>query len=167
MKKFLSLILSLVMVSSLSISAFAAEPNTTGETAATLNQNANEIDTDDVISSATFKLIPLSRKTFYGVAGSCTLDYLSQGYVTWTINVPGAVIVSFDGNLHFNKLRTPFGTFDHSIFSTRTSGTEDVKYGLSKGSWEVEFTGIATDAEGNMYAVVDNATLPFTVTQNW
>ena len=37
----------------------------------------------------------------------------------WTITVPGAVIVSFEGNLHFNKLGTPFGTFDHAIFCIR------------------------------------------------
>lgn len=122
-------------------------------------------DTGNVVNSATFKLVPLSRKTFWGDAGSCTLDYLSQGYIQWTIQVPGVVIVSFEGNLHFNKLGTPFGTFDHSITSTSTSGTEDVKYGLSKGKWEVEFTGIATDAAGNMYSVVEGATLPFTVSK--
>ena len=48
--------------------------------------------------------------------------------------VPGAVIVSFEGNLHFNKLGTPFGTFDHAISAYGTIGTEDVKYGLSKGN---------------------------------
>lgn len=167
MKKILSFILSLVMISSLSISAFAAEPNTTSTTPPELIQSENEVDTGDVISSTTFKLVPLSRETFYGDAGTCTLDYLSLGYVTWTIKIPGAVIVSFEGNLHFNKLRTPFGTFDHPISSTLTSGTEDVKYGLSKGDWEVEFTGIATDAAGNMYAVVDDAFIHFQVKQNW
>ena len=44
-------------------------------------------------------------------------------------------------------------------------GTEDVKYGLSKGKWEVEFTGIATAANGDMYSVVDGATLAFSVTK--
>lgn len=98
-------------------------------------------------------------------AGSCTLDYLSEGYIQWTITVPGAVIVSFEGNLHFNKLGTPFGTFDHAISAYGTIGTEDVKYGLSKGKWEVEFTGIATAANGDMYSVVDGATLAFSVTK--
>ena len=46
-----------------------------------------------------------------------------------------------------------------------TIGTEDVKYGLSKGKWEVEFTGIATAANGDMYSVVDGATLAFSVTK--
>ncbi len=77
----------------------------------------------------------------------------------------GAVIVSFEGNLHFNKLGTPFGTFDHAISAYGTIGTEDVKYGLSKGKWEVEFTGIATAANGDMYSVVDGATLAFSVTK--
>lgn len=69
------------------------------------------------------------------------------------------------GNLHFNKLGTPFGTFDHAISAYGTIGTEDVKYGLSKGKWEVEFTGIATAANGDMYSVVDGATLAFSVTK--
>lgn len=85
--------------------------------------------------------------------------------IQWTITVPGAVIVSFEGNLHFNKLGTPFGTFDHAISAYGTIGTEDVKYGLSKGKWEVEFTGIATAANGDMYSVVDGATLAFSVTK--
>lgn len=160
MKKFCALMLSMVLALAISVPAFAAEPTTAVPSTSTSQE---ETDTGSVVSSSTFKLVPLSRKTFWGDAGSCTLDYLSQGYIQWTINVPGTVIVSFEGNLHFNKLRTPFGTFDHSIVSSRTSGTEDVKYGLSKGDWEVEFTGIATDAEGNMYGVVENATLPFTV----
>ena len=117
------------------------------------------------VNSATFKLVPISRETFWGDAGSCTLDYLSEGYIQWTITVPGAVIVSFEGNLHFNKLGTPFGTFDHAISAYGTIGTEDVKYGLSKGKWEVEFTGIATAANGDMYSVVDGATLAFSVTK--
>ena len=97
--------------------------------------------------------------------GVVALDYLSEGYIQWTITVPGAVIVSFEGNLHFNKLGTPFGTFDHAISAYGTIGTEDVKYGLSKGKWEVEFTGIATAANGDMYSVVDGATLAFSVTK--
>ena len=88
-----------------------------------------------------------------------------SSYIQWTITVPGAVIVSFEGNLHFNKLGTPFGTFDHAISAYGTIGTEDVKYGLSKGKWEVEFTGIATAANGDMYSVVDGATLAFSVTK--
>lgn len=164
MKKFLSLILSLVMICTISIPAFAAESTSTAPST-TINSQEETENTGNVVSSLTFKLIPLSRKTFWGDAGSCTLDYLSQGYIQWTINVPGTVIVAFEGNLHFNKLGTPFGTFNHSITSTGTSGTEDVKYGLSKGDWEVEFTGIATDIEGNMYSVVEDATLPFTVTK--
>ena len=95
----------------------------------------------------------------------CTLDYLSEGYIQWTITIPGTVITSFEANLHFNKLGTPFGTFDYAISTRSTSGTEDVKYGLSKGKWEVEFTGIATAANGDMYSVVDGAKLTFSVTK--
>ena len=64
-----------------------------------------------------------------------------------------------------NKLGTPFGTFDYAISTRSTSGTEDVKYGLSKGKWEVEFTGIATAANGDMYSVVDGVKLTFSVTK--
>lgn len=115
--------------------------------------------------SATFKLVSNSRQTFWGDSGSCTLDYLSEGYIQWTITIPGTVITSFEANLHFNKLGTPFGTFDYAISTRSTSGTEDVKYGLSKGKWEVEFTGIATAANGDMYSVVDGAKLTFSVTK--
>ena len=87
------------------------------------------------------------------------------GTVLWTITIPGTVITSFEANLHFNKLGTPFGTFDYAISTRSTSGTEDVKYGLSKGKWEVEFTGIATAANGDMYSVVDGAKLTFSVTK--
>lgn len=36
---------------------------------------------------------------------------------------------------------------------------------VPKGKWEVEFTGIATAANGDMYSVVDGATLAFSVTK--
>lgn len=161
MKRILSFALSFVIVLTISTTAFAAESTTPiAPSSETLQQENN---TGEIVSSKTFELIPLSRKTFYGEAGSCTLDYLSEGYVRWSISVPGAGIVAFNGNLHFNKLNTPFGTFNHYISTTHTSGTEDVKYGLSKGSWEVTFDGVAVDAFGNKYAVVDNATLPFSV----
>ena len=126
--------------------AVAVEP---GVVALSSKKSSIEIDKGTTVNSATFKLVPISRETFWGDAGSCTLDYLSEGYIQWTITVPGAVIVSFEGNLHFNKLGTPFGTFDHAISAYGTIGTEDVKYGLSKGKWEVEFTGIATAANGD------------------
>ncbi len=161
MKRIFSIALSLAMVFTLSATAFAAEPITAPTTETT------ELSTQDrsteVIASKEFKLVPLTRETFYGDAGTCTLDYLAGGYVTWTITMPGVNMTSFSGNLHFNKLGTPFGTFDHSIYSTEWSGTEDVKSNLSKGDWEVDFTGIATAADGSMYAVVDNASIKFYV----
>lgn len=161
MKKFLSLVLSLAMAFAISLPAFAAEPTT--QTPVINAASLEGSETGYVESSSTFKLIPLSRETFWGDAGSCTLDYLSRGYIQWSITVPGAVIVSFEGNLHFNKLGTPFGTFNHYISSTGTSGTEDVGSELSKGKWEVTFTGIAMDIDGNMYSVAENATHSFTV----
>ena len=126
--------------------AVAVEP---GVVALSSKKSSIEIDKGTTVNSATFKLVPISRETFWGDAGSCTLDYLSEGYIQWTITVPGAVIVSFD----------------YAISTRSTSGTEDVKYGLSKGKWEVEFTGIATAANGDMYSVVDGATLAFSVTK--
>ena len=113
------------------------------------------VNTGTAVSSATFELVPISRQTFWGDSGSCTLDNLSAGYIQRTIAIPG----------HFNKLGTPIGTFDYAISTRSTSGTEDVKYGLSKGKWEVEFTGIATAANGDMYSVVDGAKLTFSVTK--
>ena len=117
--------------------AIAAEP------IGTVLSAKKSVNTGTAVSSATFELVPISRQTFWGDSGSCTLDYLSEGYIQWTITIPGTVITSFEANLHFNKLGTPFGTFDYAISTRSTSGTEDVKYGLSKGKWEVEFTGIA------------------------
>lgn len=155
MKKFLSLILVVSMTLSIVTPVFASE-----STPISVSQQNNA--SPHVKSSATFKLVPLSRKTFWGDSGSCTLDYF-DGFIEWTIKIPGVRIVSFDGDLDFNKLNTPFGSFNHSISSTSTSGTEDVAYGLSKGKWEVEFSGIATDSNGDMYGVVEGAVLPFTV----
>lgn len=139
--------------------AIAAEP------IGTVLSAKKSVNTGTAVSSATFELVPISRQTFWGDSGSCTLDYLSEGYIQWTIIIPGTVITSFEANLHFNKLGTPFGTFDYAISTRSTSGTEDVKYGLSKGKWEVEFTGIATAANGDMYSVVDGAKLTFSVTK--
>lgn len=139
--------------------AIAAEP------IGTVLSAKKSVNTGTAVSSATFELVPISRQTFWGDSGSCTLDYLSEGYIQWTITIPGTVITSFEANLHFNKLGTPFGTFDYAISTRSTSGTEDVKYGLSKGKWEVEFTGIATAANGDMYSVVDGAKLTFSVTK--
>lgn len=155
MKKFLSLILAISMAFSIATPVFAAEPTHT-------SVSQQDDNSPQVKSSATFKLVPLSRKTFWGDSGSCTLDYF-DGFIEWTIKVPGVRIVSFEGDLDFNKLKTPFGSFNHSISSTETSGTEDVSYGLSKGQWEVEFSGVATDSNGDMYGVVEGAVLPFTV----
>ena len=97
--------------------AVAVEP---GVVALSSKKSSIEIDKGTTVNSATFKLVPISRETFWGDAGSCTLDYLSEGYI---------------------------------------------QYGLSKGKWEVEFTGIATAANGDMYSVVDGATLAFSVTK--
>ena len=113
--------------------AIAAEP------IGTVLSAKKSVNTGTAVSSATFELVPISRQTFWGDSGSCTLDYLSEGYIQWTI--------------------------DYAISTRSTSGTEDVKYGLSKGKWEVEFTGIATAANGDMYSVVDGAKLTFSVTK--
>lgn len=156
MKKILSVILSLVMVLSLSATAFAADAEPTAEG-----------DYGSVVSSGVFMLTPQSRETYYGNSGFSTLDYLSEGYLQWSIHVDDKTIVSFEGNLSFNKLGTPFGTFNHSISTTDSSGTEDVRYGLSKGDWEVKFTGSATDTTGSKYFVTSIATLKFYVYQNW
>ena len=74
----------------------------------------------------------------------------------------GCSNVSFEGNLHFNKLGTPFGTFDHAISAYGTIGTEDVKYGLSKENGRLSLLELAN---GDMYSVVDGATLAFSVTK--
>lgn len=155
MKKILSLILAVSMAFSIVTPVFAAE-----STHISFSQQNDK--SPDVKSSATFKLVPLSRETFWGEDGSCTLDYF-DGFIEWTIKVPGVQVVSFEGDLYFNKLNTPFGSFNHSISATGRTGTEDVSYGLSKGKWEVEFSGIATGSNGNMYRVVDGAVLSFTV----
>ena len=73
--------------------AVAVEP---GVVALSSKKSSIEIDKGTTVNSATFKLVPISRETFWGDAGSCTLDYLSEGYIQWTITVPGAVIVSFE-----------------------------------------------------------------------
>ena len=142
--------------------AVAVEP---GVVALSSKKSSIEIDKGTTVNSATFKLVPISRETFWGDAGSCTLDYLSEGYIQWTITIPGTVITSFEANLHFNKLVIFLLICVYAISTRSTSGTEDVKYGLSKGKWEVEFTGIATAANGDMYSVVDGATLAFSVTK--
>lgn len=113
--------------------------------------------------SGMFELLPTSRKTFQGNGGYSTLDYLSGGYVRWGISLTSARLVKFEGNLHFNKLGTPFGTFNKAISTTSSSGTEDVRSKLSKGDWEVTLTGVAYGSDGNGYRVVDNATLHFHV----
>ena len=89
-----------------------------------------------------------------------------KGYIQWTITRSGC------SNCFLLKVTCisinlvhPLEPFDHAISAYGTIGTEDVKYGLSKGKWEVEFTGIATAANGDMYSVVDGATLAFSVTK--
>lgn len=165
MKKFLSLILALTMALSMSATAFAEEitPGTSDNTTSVSTADRS----NEIVSSAEYKLIPLDRETFYGESGTCTLDYLAGGYVTWSISLPGVRMISFNGDLHFNKLGSPFGTFNHSIYTTDWSGTEDVKDNLSKGDWKVDFTGIATSSDGKLYAVVDNASLKFYVNGRW
>lgn len=61
MKKFLSFALSLIMAVAISVPAFAAEPTASTPPAITSQENT---DTGNVVNSATFKLVPLSRKTF-------------------------------------------------------------------------------------------------------
>ena len=62
--------------------AVAVEP---GVVALSSKKSSIEIDKGTTVNSATFKLVPISRETFWGDAGSCTLDYLSEGYIQWTI----------------------------------------------------------------------------------
>ena len=57
--------------------AVAVEP---GVVALSSKKSSIEIDKGTTVNSATFKLVPISRETFWGDAGSCTLDYLSEGY---------------------------------------------------------------------------------------
>ena len=110
--------------------AVAVEP---GVVALSSKKSSIEIDKGTTVNSATFKLVPISRETFWGDAGSCTLDYLYEGYIQWTITVPGAVLVSFDGNLHFNKpvsythlipVEISKKGFDSSLFHLVSSGAE-------------------------------------------
>lgn len=145
MKKLISVTLAIACCLSMSITCFAAESQ------------------DSENTSATFEIVPLSRRSYYGKGGVATLDYMSKGYIHWGITLNGTRVSWFEGNLHFNKLGTPFGTFDRDISTGSSSGTEDVKSQLSKGNWEVTLTGVATATNGNQYAVVDNATLPFYV----
>ena len=58
--------------------AVAVEP---GVVALSSKKSSIEIDKGTTVNSATFKLVPISRETFWGDAGSCTLDYLSEGYI--------------------------------------------------------------------------------------
>ena len=59
--------------------AIAAEP------IGTVLSAKKSVNTGTAVSSATFELVPISRQTFWGDSGSCTLDYLSEGYIQWTI----------------------------------------------------------------------------------
>ena len=102
LKKIVSLVLVTMMAIGMSITAIAAEP------IGTVLSAKKSVNTGTAVSSATFELVPISRQTFWGDSGSCTLDYLSEGYIQWTITIPGTVITSFEANLHFNKLGTPF-----------------------------------------------------------
>ena len=63
--------------------AVAVEP---GVVALSSKKSSIEIDKGTTVNSATFKLVPISRETFWGDAGSCTLDYLSEGYTLQTDN---------------------------------------------------------------------------------
>lgn len=54
--------------------AIAAEP------IGTVLSAKKSVNTGTAVSSATFELVPISRQTFWGDSGSCTLDYLSEGY---------------------------------------------------------------------------------------
>ena len=73
--------------------AIAAEP------IGTVLSAKKSVNTGTAVSSATFELVPISRQTFWGDSGSCTLDYLSEGYIQWTITIPGTVITSFEAKI--------------------------------------------------------------------
>ena len=51
--------------------AVAVEP---GVVALSSKKSSIEIDKGTTVNSATFKLVPISRETFWGDAGSCTLE---------------------------------------------------------------------------------------------
>ena len=70
--------------------AIAAEP------IGTVLSAKKSVNTGTAVSSATFELVPISRQTFWGDSGSCTLDYLSEGYIQWTINLNGILLNIID-----------------------------------------------------------------------
>lgn len=120
----------------------------------------SQTNTTEQVYSKSFDIVPMDKKSFIGNSGHVRLEYLSGGYLSWEVSLNATAIASFSGNLRINKLGTPFGTKNISIFGTY--GTEDIAF-LDSGRYEVEITGSSIGVDGKVYRVVPNATLPFTV----
>lgn len=84
----------------------------------------------------------------------------SGKFINWSIGLYDTHIASFSGNLSINKLGTPFGTKNISIYGS--SGLESVS-DLKKGNYQVTMTGTAIDIKGSVSHVLPGTQITFSV----
>ena len=82
--------------------AVAVEP---GVVALSSKKSSIEIDKGTTVNSATFKLVPISRETFWGDAGSCRLDFYMAEIVLKYFMMAVTLIICLKG---ISNGRLPF-----------------------------------------------------------
>lgn len=168
-RKLLSLMFVAVMVLSINVTAFAAEPAVKAHQAETLIQEVESTNVFDVLT----KDNELSRATWIGNAGSSTLDYMSSARAfAWTINVtPTSVLpLTFAGQI--DVYTTSTGAYKGSLYISgagagKASGVVYVdSLSLRSGTnYTAKYSGTATNTAGQVFKVVEGASISFTYTR--
>lgn len=164
MKKLFRLILSFILVISLSLSVHAAE-------------NTQSIDTEalgDVVTHREYSMIMQSNinneikpryTVFDDIGGTTTLDYLSGGYIHWSVRPNTVDYYTFAGTMEIRDSNDRYIGSD-SCFAAGTgfqSGLVDLSsMGLTHGKmYTAVFSGRAINTNGDVFTVVSSAQIPF------
>lgn len=167
--KFLALACAFAITLTSSVTAFASEvsPIDTPSSLSTVEQSATEsTNTFDVL----YKDDALSRSTWIGNAGSSSLDYMeSNRSFAWHINVTpvSAAYLTFVGQVDIYTTST--NAYKGTIYLSgggfgTASGVESLN-GISLRSgthYTAKYSGTATNVLGQVFTVVDGASIGFT-----
>lgn len=168
-KKFMSLICAAIMVVSLNVTTFAAEP--VSDTQATVSTAEPEgTGVFDVLT----KDNELSRSAWIGNAGSSTLDYMSSARAfAWTINVTptSSLPLTFAGQIDIYTTST--NAYKGTLYISgaglgKASGVVYIGSNISLRSgthYTAKYSGTATNTAGQVFSVVSGASIGFTYTK--
>lgn len=162
MKKTVCLILALMLVFSLPTTTHASE----------IGEYEYPDSYGDIVAHQEFPMLNNSktRESYLGDGGVSTLEYLSLGYIHWSVTPNTVETYTFAGTVTIYSSSGAY-IYSESCFAYGTgfqSGLVDLTgIGLKKGTlYKAKLTGQAVDSIGSVFTVADEAKLSFTYTLN-